>query len=74
MARIRIHCPQCASTALLQPEQVLLVAHPGGATYLFRCPICERVSDAAAGPEHVLLLAAAGVPPAMTGFVHRERS
>jgi hypothetical protein len=74
MARIRIHCPHCATTALLRPEQVLLVPHPGGATYLFTCPICERVSDGATGPEHVLLLVAAGVRPAITGFAHRERS
>ena len=73
MARIRIHCPHCVSTALLAPEQVLLMPHPGGATYLFTCPICERVSDAAAGPEHVLLLVAAGVQPS-TGLVHRGRS
>lgn len=73
MARIRIHCPHCASTALLAPEQMLLLTHPGGATYLFTCPICERVSDGPAGPEHVLLLAAAGVHP-YTGLVHRERS
>ena len=26
MARIRVHCPHCASTALLAPEQVLLGA------------------------------------------------
>ena len=73
MARIRVHCPQCASSALLAPEQVLLVPHPGGATYLFSCPICERVSDAAAGPEHVLLLVAAGVQPSAS-LLHRERS
>jgi hypothetical protein len=73
MARIRIHCPHCASTALLAPAQMLLVPHPGGATHLFTCPICERVSDGSAGPEHVLMLAAAGVHPC-TGLVHRERS
>ena len=73
MARIGIHCPHCVSTALLAPEQVLLMPHPGGATYLFTCPICERVRDAAAGPEHVLLLAAAGVQPS-AGLVHRGRS
>jgi hypothetical protein len=73
MARIRIRCPHCATTALLRPAQVLLVARPGGAGYLFTCPICERVSDGAAGPEHVLLLAAAGVQP-FAGPVHRERS
>ena len=73
MARIRVHCPHCASTALLAPEQVLLVPHPGGATYLFTCPICARVSDGSAGPEHVLLLVAAGLQP-YAGLVHRERS
>jgi len=73
MARIRVHCPHCASTALLAPEQVLLVPQPGGAAYLFTCPICERVSDGSAGPEHVLLLVAAGVQP-YAGLGHRGRS
>ena len=74
MARIRVHCPHCTNAALLQPEQLLVVAHPGGATFLFTCPICERVTDAAAGPEHVLLLVAAGVQPSASESVHRERS
>jgi hypothetical protein len=71
MARIRIHCPHCASTALLRPEQLLLVPHQGGATYLFTCPICQRVTDTVAGPEHVLLLVAAGVQP-YAGLAHRD--
>ena len=74
MARIRIHCPHCPTTALLRPEQVLLVAHRGGGSYLFTCPACARVIDGPAGPEHVLLLAAAGVAPVDTGRVHEEQS
>lgn len=63
MARIRVCCLHCAGTAVLRSEQVLLVPHTGGATYLSTCPIRERVTDAAVGPEHVLLLVAAGVQP-----------
>jgi hypothetical protein len=63
MATIRIHCPHCATSALLRPQQVLLVPHRSGATYLFTCPACTRVTNAPAGPEQVLLLAAAGVTP-----------
>ena len=74
MTRIRIRCPQCSTTALLAPAQVLLAAHRGGGSYLFTCPACGRVSDRPAGPEHVLLLAAAGIRPAGTGRVPEERS
>jgi hypothetical protein len=63
MPTIRIHCPHCAASALLRPQQVLLVPRRSGATYLFTCPACARVTDAPAGPEPVLLLAAAGVAP-----------
>jgi hypothetical protein len=67
MTTIRIHCPQCPTGALLRPEQVLVMPHAGGATYLYACPACGRVSDGPAGPEQLLLLAAAGVPmPAPT--------
>lgn len=62
MTTIRIHCPHCPTAALLRPDQVLLVPHAGGATYLFACPDCGAVSDGPAAPEQVLLLAAAGVP------------
>lgn len=74
MARIRIHCPHCSTRALLRPAQVLLVTHRGGGTYLLACPTCGRVGDGPAGPEHVLLLIAAGVRPVATGLVHRELS
>jgi uncharacterized Zn finger protein len=74
MARIGIHCPHCPTSALLRPEQVLLVGHRGGGTYLFTCPACGRVSDGPAGPEHLLLLAAGGVRPVDTGRPHRGRS
>lgn len=75
MARIRIHCPHCPTSALLRPAQLLLVPHGAGGTYLFTCPACGRVTAAPAAPEHVLLLAAAGVP--LGSGVHRvpgERS
>ena len=74
MARIRIHCPHCPTTALLRPEQVLLVANPGGGTYLFTCPVCARVTDGPVGPEHLLLLAAAGVAPVNAAWAHGEQS
>jgi hypothetical protein len=74
MARIRIHCRHCTNTALLRPQHLLLMPHRGGATYLFTCPICERLSDGAAGPEHVLLLVAASVRSCATASAHRERS
>jgi hypothetical protein len=74
VATIRIHCPHCHTAALLRPEQILLAAHPGGGTYLFVCPSCTQVTDGPVGPEHVLLLAAAGLRPVDTGRVHRERS
>ncbi len=74
MATIRIHCPHCQTTALLRPEQLLLAARPGGGTYLFSCPSCARVTDGPVGPEHVLLLAAAGVRPGGTDRVPGERS
>ena len=51
MATIRVHCPHCPTTALLRPEQVLLVSYRGGGSYLFFCPACGRVTDGPAGPE-----------------------
>ena len=61
MARIRVQCPHCLTSALVGPEQVLLVPRGGGGTYLSCCPACGRVTDGPAAPEQVLLLAAAGV-------------
>ena len=69
MATIRVRCPHCPTAAPLRPEQLLLVLHRGGATYLFACPVCGRVTDGPAGPEQVLLLAAAGVPVPDSGRV-----
>ena len=74
MARIRIHCPHCSTTALLAPVPVLLMAHRGGGTYLFTCPACGRVSDGPTGPEHVLLLAAAGVRSVNTAHFQGKQS
>jgi hypothetical protein len=74
MATIRIHCPHCPTTALLRPAQILLAAHAGGGTYLFTCPACARITDGPVGPEHLLLLSAAGRGPVGTGRVHGERS
>ena len=45
MATIRIHCPHCTASALLGPQQILLLPHRSGATYLFTCPTCTRVTD-----------------------------
>ena len=62
MATIRVHCHHCSATALVRPAQVLLVTARGGATHLFRCPACGRITDGPADPAQVLLLVAAGVP------------
>ena len=62
MTKIRVHCRYCPNTALLRPEQVLLVPQQGGGTHLFFCPSCGRITDGPAGPTQVLLLVAAGVP------------
>ena len=74
MATIRIHCPHCATSALLGPQQILLLPHRSGATYLFTCPTCRRVTDGPAGPEQVLLLAAAGVTPVNGLWIREEQS
>lgn len=66
MATIRVHCPHCPIRALVRPPQVLLLPHAAGATYLYACPSCGRITDGPAGPELVLLLAAAGVDPSTT--------
>ena len=62
MVRIRVHCRYCPATALVRPEQMLLVPWEGGGTYLFCCPACGRIADGPADPGQVLMLMAAGVP------------
>jgi hypothetical protein len=72
MATIRIRCRYCSTTTLVRPEQVLLVLSGTAGTYLFSCPACARLTDAAAGPAEALLLVAAGVP-LVDGDVRRVR-
>jgi hypothetical protein len=55
MATIRVSCRSCPASALLTPEQILLVHLRGWGSYLFVCPECGRVTDAPAGPDHMLL-------------------
>jgi hypothetical protein len=62
MAGIRVHCRHCPTTAILWPEQLLLVLNRGTGTCLSFCPACRRITDHPAGPDQLLLLTAAGVP------------
>jgi len=65
MASIRVTCNHCAARVLLTPAQALLIP-PSGADrftcYLFFCPRDGHLTVAAADPDQVLLLLAAGVP------------
>ena len=63
MTNIRVTCQSCGVVAQIRPAQVLLLtdAAETRGTYLFLCPVCERLTVRFAEPAELRLLADAGV-------------
>ena len=64
MTNIRVTCQSCGVVAQIRPAQVLLVtdAAETRGTYLFLCPVCERLTVRFAEAAELRLLADASVP------------
>ena len=65
MTNIRVTCLCCRGVTLFRPAQLLLLAQPGesAGTYLFLCPVCQRLTVRSAPAREIELLIAAGVRP-----------